>query len=128
MSLLPACTYVHHMHAWCLQRPEAGVGSTETWAIVIRHMWVLGTRSGSSQGVAGAGALAALVEDWGSISFSPPSLPEHRDPRDSWAGPELSSSTEFVFTRALCSLEPLLGISSVYCHRRLTLFCVLSGA
>jgi E3 ubiquitin-protein ligase NEDD4 len=27
MSVLPACMSVHHMHTWCLWRPEEGVGS-----------------------------------------------------------------------------------------------------
>ena len=80
MSVLPACTYVHHTHAWCLERPEAGVGSPETGVTVVRHMWVLGTESGSSGVAAGAGALVALVEDWGSIGVSPSSLTGHRDP------------------------------------------------
>ena len=27
VSVLPACISVQHVHAWCLQRPEEGVGS-----------------------------------------------------------------------------------------------------
>jgi hypothetical protein len=30
MNVLPPCMYVHHMHAWCPQRPEEGIECPET--------------------------------------------------------------------------------------------------
>ena len=30
MSILPACMCMHHVHAWCLQRPGQGVRSPGT--------------------------------------------------------------------------------------------------
>ena len=33
MSVLSGCMYVHHMCAWCLRRPEEGVGSPGTGAM-----------------------------------------------------------------------------------------------
>ena len=30
MSVLPACMYVHHVHAWCPKRSEEDPGSPET--------------------------------------------------------------------------------------------------
>jgi hypothetical protein len=37
MSVLSACVSVHHMHAWCPQRPEEGIGSPGTGVT----MWLL---------------------------------------------------------------------------------------
>ena len=30
MTTLPACVYVHYVHAWCLQRPEEDIRSPGT--------------------------------------------------------------------------------------------------
>jgi hypothetical protein len=47
MSILPAYMYVHHMHAWCLKRPE---GHQISWSYrwLWATMWVLGSKPGSS--------------------------------------------------------------------------------
>lgn len=44
MSVLPACVYVQHMLAWCLQSQRvADPLEPELWMVVSRHaMWVLG--------------------------------------------------------------------------------------
>lgn len=38
MNVLPSCTYVNHMHAWCPKRPEEDTKSSGTW--VRRWLWV----------------------------------------------------------------------------------------
>lgn len=45
MSVLPACTYVHHIHTWCPWRPEEVVWVPGTGVT----MWVLGIKPGSSE-------------------------------------------------------------------------------
>jgi hypothetical protein len=34
---LPGCISVHHVHAWCLKRPEEGVGSPRTGDMFVGH-------------------------------------------------------------------------------------------
>lgn len=41
------CLHVHHMSAWCLQRPEEDTGPLELeLQMLVAALWVLGTESG----------------------------------------------------------------------------------
>lgn len=43
------CIYVCHVHSWCPQRPEEGIGSPTTgFTKLLAALWVLGTDPGSS--------------------------------------------------------------------------------
>jgi hypothetical protein len=47
-ACMHVCMYVDHMHSWCPQDPEEGVGVPATEVTDGCELWVLGTKSGSS--------------------------------------------------------------------------------
>lgn len=40
VNVLPACTYIHHMYAWCLWKLEEGIGPVglEVLVVVSHHV------------------------------------------------------------------------------------------
>jgi hypothetical protein len=47
LCVLTTCISVHHMHAWCLRRPDEGIQSSRTGVTMIEHR-VLGSEPSSS--------------------------------------------------------------------------------
>ena len=68
MGVLPADKSVHHIHTWCPQRPEEGVGSSGTEVAVASHY--VGDIPGTSNSLEGQRLLFRLPSSYWKQSFS----------------------------------------------------------
>ena len=65
MDILPGCMFLHHIDAWCLQRPEEGVRSSLT--VVSRHL----------RFTLRLGIISSLLEEQQTLLTTKPSLQDN---------------------------------------------------